>query len=460
VSRPSGATAGRAAAARIVAAVAPGGETLSAALPAGLDGVAPAQRALVQELCYGTLRWRIRLQAILRRLLARPLKRRDADVEALLLIGLYQLLYLRVPPHAAVSETAGAARVLEKTWAVRLVNGVLRRFQREGDALCAQADADDATRLACPEWLLARLRADWPDAWQAIAQAGNARPPMTLRVNARRIDRDGWLQLAAGQLAGRPLACCPDAVALERPVDVQLLPGFAEGLVSVQDAAAQLACPLLGVPDNARVLDACAAPGGKTAHLLERAPAGMHLVAVDADPARLERVRETLQRLGLQADLCFGDAGDPGGWWGGEPFDRILLDAPCTATGVIRRHPDIRHLRRAGDVSRLAAQQRRLLDRLWPLLRPGGRLLYVTCSVLREENSDQATGFLERHDDAAAIPLDAEWGRPAGPGRQILPGEDGMDGFYYALIGKAGAAGTVAGPGRARAPGPDRHGDA
>jgi len=444
VSGPSGATAARAAAARIVAGVVPGGVTLSAALPAGLETVAPAQRSLVQELCYGTLRWHIRLRAILRRLLQRPLKRRDADIEALLLIGLYQLLYLRVPAHAAVSETAGAARTLHKAWAVRLVNGVLRRFQREGAGLGAEVDADDATRLSCPAWLLARLREDWPDEWETIAQANNARPPMTVRVNRRRIDRDGWLRQAAGQPGGRPLECCPDAVELERPVDVQRLPGFTEGLVSVQDAAAQLACPLLDVPPNGRVLDACAAPGGKTAHLLERAPAGMRLVALDADPERLERVGETLRRLGLEAELRSGDAGEPGSWWDGEPFDRILLDAPCTATGVIRRHPDIRHLRRAADVGRLAAQQRRLLDGLWPLLRPGGRLLYVTCSVLREENSAGVTAFLAQHDDAAAVPLEGPWGRPATPGRQILPGEEGMDGFYYALIGKARVPGTPA----------------
>ncbi len=431
------ATAARAAAARIVAAVVPGGRALSSALPPGLETVAPEQRGLVQELCYGSLRWRIRLQAMLDHLLARPLRRRDADLQALLLIGLYQLQYLRVPPHAAVSETAGAARELGKPWGVRLVNAVLRRFQREADALGALVDRDEAIRLALPAWLVDRLRRDWPRDWRKIAGASNAQAPMTLRVNALRSDPTAYLErLRRAGMAGRPLACCRDAIELAEAVDVQRLPGFADGLVSVQDGAAQLACELVRVGPGMRVLDACAAPGGKTAHLLERAPEGMRLVALDIDPVRLQRVRQGLERLGLVAQLIAGDAATPEAWWDGALFDRILLDAPCSATGVIRRHPEIRHLRRATDIDRLVIRQQHLLQALWPLLRPGGRLVYATCSVLKAENETLVRSFLARRADACEDSVAATWGRATTPGRQILPGEDGLDGFYYACLEK------------------------
>jgi 16S rRNA (cytosine967-C5)-methyltransferase len=413
------------------------GRSLSAVLPPALDAVAPRDRGLVQELCYGTLRWRGRLEFFLGRLVDKPLKPRDQDLQALLLIGLYQLAFLSVPPHVAVSETVGAAEQLKKGWAKGLVNGVLRRFQREAAALNTTADADEAARLAHPHWLLARLKSAWPGQWEAIAHANNARPPLTLRVNLARLSRDDYL--ARLQAAGIPARAAPHvlgAVTLETPLPVEQLPGFGEGLVSVQDAAAQLSAELLDPRPGERILDACAAPGGKTGHLLERA-APLELEALDRDGARLDRIRENLSRLGLTARVVEADAGTPASWWDGRPYDRILLDAPCSATGVIRRHPDIKSLRKEADIHELVTEQARLLRALWPLLKPGGMLLYATCSILPEENAHQIRRFLADHADAVEHPIDARWGRPVEAGRQILPGEDDMDGFFYACITKA-----------------------
>jgi len=315
---------------------------------------------------------------------------------------------------------------------------VLRRYQREQAVLDAAAEAEPVARHAHPHWLLTRLQQDWPDDWQAVCAANNARAPMTLRVNTLRGSPADYQQrLTEAGLAATSQPHAPAALVLTEPTDVAALPGFAAGDVSVQDAAAQLAAPLLDVQAGQRVLDACAAPGGKTAHLLENNPSA-ELVALDNDAARLDRVAETLARLQLAARLLHADAGQVVDWWDGKPFDRILLDAPCSASGVIRRHPDIKALRRAVDIDALAAQQARLLDALWPCLAPGGKLLYVTCSVLAAENGRQVKTFLARTPDAAALPLAADWGRPAGHGRQILPGEADMDGFFYALLVKTG----------------------
>ncbi|QKT03493.1 16S rRNA (cytosine(967)-C(5))-methyltransferase RsmB [Ectothiorhodospiraceae bacterium 2226] len=428
----------RAAAATCLAEVLAQGRSLSAALPPQLAKLAPAQRALAQELAYGTLRYRPRLAPALARLLRRPLKRRDADVEALMLAGLYQLTYMRVPAHAAVAETVSATAALGKDWARGVVNAVLRRYGREQEALLAEVDRDPAARWAHPRWLVQALREAWPQQWEAICAANNAHPPMTLRVNARRGTREDYLaRLAAAGIEARPGAHAPEAIVLAAPLGVEALPGFAAGDVSVQDAAAQLAAHVLAPAPGERVLDACAAPGGKTAHLLERCP-DIALTAVDVDAERLARLRENLTRLGLEAHLVAGDAADPT-WWDGRPYDRILLDAPCSASGVIRRHPDIKTLRRPEDLPALAAQQAKLLEGLWPLLRPGGMLVYATCSVLPVENAEQVARFLAQHPEARPLPLDAAWGAPAGAGRQILPGADSMDGFYYARLCKGGA---------------------
>lgn len=434
----SSVTDARHAAVRILLEVYGSGHSLTQACAATLSQLRePRDRALAQDLAYGVLRWGPRLEALAAQLLQRPLGRRDLDVHCLVLIGLYQLDCTRIPPHAAVAATVAVTAVLGKSWARGLINAVLRRFQREAPELLARVDARPATALAHPEWLFERLRADWPRDAEAIAAAANERPPMTLRVNRRRISREEYLHcLNEAGLAAEAQAHCPAGIVLEHPQDVGRLPGFVDGLVSVQDGAAQLAAPLLELRPAQRVLDLCAAPGGKTAHILESEPDLAHLVAVDIDAARLRRVREGLDRLGLHAELVCGDGARPEDWWDGVPFDRILLDAPCSGTGVIRRHPDIKRLRRPEDITTLVARQRELLDAAWTMLKPGGMLLYVTCSIMQQENDVQLGEFLARHGDAGVREIDASWGRALGYGRQILPGADGMDGFFYGRVDK------------------------
>lgn len=429
----------RATAARLLVPVLDGQGSLGH-LDGGLAaaGIASRDRGFAKALCYGVCRALPRLEALSSELLRQPFKRRDLDVQALLLMGLYQLLYMRVPPHAAVGETTGAARSLGKDWATRVLNGCLRRFQRESQTLQAKVDRDPSVALLHPPWLLKALRQAWPDDWQQIAEANNQPGPMTLRINRRRTSREAYqAQLAEAGLTARATAYAAQALTLEEACDVQTLPGFNEGEVSVQDEAAQLTAellaPALETQAGARVLDACAAPGGKSAHLLEAFD--IALTALDSDAQRLSRVETTLARLGLEATLAHADAGDLG-WWDGQAFDAILLDAPCSGSGVIRRHPDIKRLRRPSDIRTLAAQQSRLLDALWQTLAPGGTLLYATCSTLPEENSAQIAAFLARTADARAMPIDADWGRPAGAGRQLLPQAGGHDGFYYAQLVK------------------------
>ncbi|MCK9530295.1 MAG: 16S rRNA (cytosine(967)-C(5))-methyltransferase RsmB [Gammaproteobacteria bacterium] len=426
---------GRAAAARVLVDVLDHGRSLATALPFHSGRVVAAERGLAQEISYGSLRWYPRLATVLAALVTKPLKPRDRVIHGLLIGGLYQLAYLDMPPHLAVSRTVEATLELDKAWAKGLVNGVLRRFQRESAALLARADRDEASALAHPAWLIDHLRQAWPDHWQTIIEANNQRPPMTLRVNLARRSREEYLDLlrSAG-LDARPSPHAPAALTLAEPVPVERLPGFAAGEVSVQDAAAQLAAPLLQLESGQHVLDACAAPGGKTSHILETA--GLTVDALDKDEARLTRVQETLARLGGEARLLAADAAVPEAWWDGRPYDRILLDAPCSATGVIRRHPDIKLLRRADDIPTLVAEQQRLLAAVWPLLKRGGMLVYATCSVLPEENARQITRFIAEQSDARPLPIAAHWGREAAPGRQVLPGEDEMDGFYYARIAK------------------------
>ncbi len=411
------------------------GQSLATLLPHSFQSLPPERRALAQELCYGTLRWEPRLQAILKLLMDKPLKTKDSDIQSLLLLGLYQLAYMDIPAHAAVSETVAVTALLKKGWAKGLVNAVLRRFQREHKALEQRFEADPVAASAHPAWLLKLLQQAWPEQWQAIVNANNQRPPMTLRVNRRRISRDDYLQkLRAEGLNAILSSHAPDALILERPVNVEQLPGFAHGEVSVQDSAAQLAALLVAPRAGMRVLDACAAPGGKTSHLLEIC-SDVELIALDIEEKRLKRVKENLHRLGLDATLIAADASSAD-WWDGTPFDRILLDAPCSASGVIRRHPDIKLLREPDDIPRLAALQAAILENLWSMLAPGGMLVYATCSVLPQENTGQLANFLANHDDAREQPIVADWGTAAGVGRQILPDQDGMDGFFYACIEK------------------------
>jgi 16S rRNA (cytosine967-C5)-methyltransferase len=422
----------RAAAARAVAGVLEG-RSLSASLPPQLEQVAPRDRGLAQELAYGTLRHAPRLQGLLQQLLSRPLKERDRDVQALLLIGLYQLEHTRVPAHAAVNATVAATRTVGKPWARGLTNAVLRRFQREREQLLAGLTA--AAAASHPRWLYQALQQQWPAQVADIIAANNGAPPMTLRVNLQKVSRERYLELLAEHdMAATAGGLSPAALRLEQPCDVRRLPGFDQGLASVQDEAAQLAAPLLAPEPGDRVLDACAAPGGKACHILERQPELAGMVAADASADRLLKVRENLARLGLEATLQVMDATAPPPGLG--TFDRILADVPCSASGVLRRHPDAKLLRRRDDIAGFAATQVRLLEGLWPLLRPGGRLLYVTCSVLAEENSAVIDTFLRHAPDATAAPLAVTWGEAVDRGRQLLPETDGGDGLFYALLQK------------------------
>ena len=409
--------------------------SLNQLLPTGLETLEQqADRAFATEIIYGVLRDYFVLDACIERMLDKPLRRKESVIRMLLLVGLYQLNSMRVPAYAAIKETADAARELGKNWAVGLINAVLRRWQREADQHMAAVKAYPQIELNHPQWLLKRLKKDWPEQWQQIARSNRQRAPMTLRVNRQQSNAvDYRQQLLQAGIESELLAASDVAVVLSKPVDVSVLPGFATGMVSVQDGAAQLAAPLLDCRSGMRVLDACAAPGGKTAHLLEHT-AGLDLLALDSDAQRSSRITDTLERLGLKATIKSADAARLDDWWDGRPFDRILLDVPCSATGVIRRHPDILLLREDRDIATLTRIQAEILDALWQTLKPGGIMLYATCSILKDENERQLAAFLLRQSDAKELLIDSSWGHPVTVGRQILPGEKGMDGFYYARL--------------------------
>lgn len=431
----------RLAAARALAAVLSGKASLNSSLPAQLDKVDERDRGLTQDLAFGTARWQPRLDLLAAQLLQKPFKAADADVQALLLVGLYQLFYSRIPAHAAIGETVGCADKLKKPWAKGLLNAVLRRAQREGEELLASMERDPVVRTAHPRWLQKSLKAFWPEQWEAICAANNAHPPMILRVNRRHHSRDAYLALLAE--AGVGASACQysrDGIVLAEACDVRGLPGFAEGWVSVQDEAAQLSADLLELAPGQRVLDACCAPGGKTCHLLEAEAGLAHVVAIDLEAKRLTRVRENLERLQLDAELIACDARDTASWWDGKPFQRILLDAPCSATGVIRRHPDIKLTRQADDIPALANLQGELLDALWPTLEVGGMLLYATCSSLPTENTEVIDAFLARTPGARELDLATEAGLRQPHGRQLLAQQGGHDGFYYAKLIKIAAS--------------------
>jgi 16S rRNA (cytosine967-C5)-methyltransferase len=416
---PAGAEV-RAAAARLVARVIVDRVAADEALD-DETGVAERDRPLLAALVLGSLRWHHRLRWQAARLLTRPLKPQQAELAALLDVGLLQLQELRVPPHAAVSATVDAAALLGRRGAAGLVNAVLRRFQREREALALELGRVPEASFSHPPWLIEALRRDWPDDWSRVLEANNAAAPMWLRVNLRRTTRAAYVdRLAAAGIGAATADAVPSAVRLAAPVEVKDLPGFAAGEVSVQDVSAQRAARLLDLAPGQRVLDACAAPGGKTGHILETCDGLEEVWAVDRDARRLAKVADNLERLRLSARLVAGDATVPTDWWDGRPFDRILLDAPCSAIGVIRRHPDIKVLRRPQDVDRAVKLQAELLRALWPLLAPGGRVVYATCTVLRCENDEQMTSFRATVEPAAA----GTW--------QTLPGEAEGDGFYYA----------------------------
>jgi 16S rRNA (cytosine967-C5)-methyltransferase len=428
--------------AHAVARVLREGVTLDAALKDALAAADGSQHASVRSLSYGAVRGYYRHEAILGMLLSQPVRSLDFLVRALLSVALYELEDARTPEYAVVDAAVECAKATDAVRASGLINAVLRRYLRERKNLDAKIAARPATRHAAPIWLSDRLRADWPVRWTQLLAASDLQAPMWLRVNSRLATAEEYVQrLKLAGIGARASTLVPQAVVLESPVDVHALPGFAEGLVSVQDLGAQCVAFLLGLAPNQRVLDACAAPGGKTALIAEREPNLEKLVAVDIDPKRLERVRENLSRGRLPAEVICADAAVPAAWWDGVPFDRILLDAPCSGLGVIRRHPDIRIRKSPSDIDKLPALQGRLLKAAWAMLAPGGRLVYVTCTVTRSENRGVIAGFLADTADASLVPP-AAWdgwpdlGEADEFGRQILPGEAGADGFYYAALTK------------------------
>lgn len=439
----------RARAAEVVLDVAHGGASLDTVLDDRAVQLADSDRALLKEMCYGSLRWYGRCRGVVERLVKRPPRKRDRVIEALMVVGVYQLEYMRLPPHAAIHTTVDACAALGRPVYKGLVNGVLRNFQRRRDALLEALPAP--ARDAHPGWLWRAIAEQWPDHARTIVEANNTRPPMTLRINIRRLPVDDYLEaLRSVGLEGRRIEYAPAAVALDTPVNVERLPGFADGWVSVQDASAQLLAGVIDPGPGERILDACAAPGGKLTHMLEAFP-GVAVQAIEADPARARRITENLARLQLESDITVADAGNLESWWDGSLFDLVLLDVPCSGTGVIRRHPDIKVLRRSSDVDQFAAVQARLLDRLWRVVKPGGRLVYATCSIMAAENQEQIESFLRRTPDCREKPVQLPVGVALSQGWQVLPEPGGGDGFFYALLRRGSGEGESG-----KAPGPAR----
>ena len=426
----------RALAARSCFDVVDQGMSLSDVLPkaqALLDN--PLDKALLQEICFGVMRYLPQLEAVCGQLMAKPLIKQLRPLQFLLYVGIYQLKFMRIPDHAAISETVEAARELKGQSLTKLINGVLRNVQRQPDLFNFEA-APAAVKFNHPGWLITALQQAYPEQWQAILDANQHKAPLWLRVNVSKISATDYA--AALTLAGieysRPLVDLPAAIKLAQAQDVTTLPGYQDGWFSVQDGAAQYAATLLDVQAGQQILDACCAPGGKTCHILELAP-DANVTALDKDARRLVRVHDNLARLGLSAKVVAADASEPDSWWQGQLFDRILLDVPCSATGVIRRHPDIRWLRKKADIAALAELQQRILQQCWALLAPGGSLLYATCSVLPQENSAQIEHFLQHNSDASlvAVPQQPD---SSSYGWQLLPGEQDLDGFFYARLVK------------------------
>jgi 16S rRNA (cytosine967-C5)-methyltransferase len=437
------AASARSLSAHAVARVLREGVTLDAALKDALVAGDPKLFSSVRSLSYGAVRGYFRHEAILAKLLSGPVRSLDFLVRALLSVALYELEDERTPEYAVVDAAVQTAKATDAMRASGLINAVLRRYLRERKATDAEIARRPNMRHAAPIWLADRFRADWPVRWTQLLAASDAQAPMWLRVNSRQTSTTEYLQeLRILGIAAHAEERVPYAIVLDTPCDVHELPGFAAGVVSVQDLGAQCVAFPLDLRADQRVLDACAAPGGKTALIAERAPNLKKLLAVDVDPHRLARVRDNLSRGGLQAQLVAADAANPASWWDGTPFDRILLDAPCSGLGVIRRHPDIRLRKSPSDIDKLPELQGRLLKSAWEMLAPGGRLVYVTCTVTRSENHGVVAAFLSSTADAAIVPVEAWQGWPGlgeadDIGRQILPGEAGADGFYYAALTKA-----------------------
>lgn len=428
----------RAIAAHIINIVISDHKSLTTAFAQNLDQLpTEKEQGLLKEICFGTLRWFHRLNCITQQLIKIPLKQKDQDIFVLILIGLYQLLFLRIPQHAVVSETVAAAYALKKPWAAKLINGVLRQYIRDSQNILSLLEQNPVAHFSHPIWLIEAMQTAWPNHWQTILENNNQHPPLSCRVNGEQYSRNDYLSLLQVQdISVNNIEFTTHGLIINTPQDVHQLPAFTTGAISVQDGAAQLAATLLNVAAGDRVLDACAAPGGKTTHILEIQPELEKLIAVDIDEKRMLLLQENLSRANSHAEIIIGNAAQPQTWWDGKLFDRILCDAPCSATGVIRRHPDIKILRRETDVAQLIEQQWQLLNALWPLLKIGGTLLYVTCSVLPVENSDLLQRFISEHSDAHEEKINALWGVAQDVGRQILTGMHNMDGFYYAKLKK------------------------
>lgn len=411
--------------------------------------VASEHAPMLKELCFGVCRQYPRLNSIALHLLAHPFEEKDTDLYAVLLLGLYQLTYMNTPDHAAVNETVEACRILNKDWATKLMNAVLRRYQREADDIVEILEAQPSVEFNMPKWLVKRFNKHWPEHLEEIIEASNTHPPMCIRVNESLVSRETYkeqlLDLGINTEKGE---FSDSALYLKNAVRVGELPGFDDGYVSVQDEAAQLSAHILSPKAGEKVLDACAAPGGKTGHLLEKANSAglssMELTAVELESWRMEKIESNLERLGYSAQLICADASDLDAWWDGEHFDKILLDVPCTATGVIRRNPDIKINRKPADIDDLVIIQREILNKVWTTLKSGGFMLYATCSLMPEENEQQIQHFLANQEDAKEVTLNSlaadlavEWGIPVSHGRQLFPQANGHDGFYYCLLQKA-----------------------
>lgn len=405
-------------------------------LPIYTKELTDRDQRLVREICYGSCRWYFLLDWYLQQLLKKNLRNKDKDIFALLIVGLYQLAFTRIPHHAAINETVNTVKTLKKPWARNLINGVLRNYLRTAEQLDFQAKRQPFLLQAHPNWLVSALQSAWPAQIDELLRANNQHPPFTLRVNSQKFSRcDYQEQLKHQSIEAKLTHFSPWGLVVDSAMPVNKLPGFMDGAVSIQDEAAQLAAQLLELKPNIRVLDACCAPGGKTCHIGESEPS-TDLVAIDIDEKRLQRVYENLTRLKISAEVICADVRSTDDWWDGRPFDRILIDAPCSATGVIRRHPDIKLLREKQDIALLTKQQKQLIQLMWPLLKPDGLLLYATCSVLPAENTSIIDWFINQQQDAMHDPITADWGIPQPFGRQLLPEMDGHDGFYYAKIRK------------------------
>lgn len=394
-----------------------------------------ADKAFIQAVCFGVMRFYPRLNAIIKKLLHKQLPKGSEDVYALLLIGLYQLEYMRVPDHAAVGETVAAARQLKRPWATGLLNANLRRFQREREAIFASLKNEPSYHYNHPQWFVKKVKKAWPHEWEKILSANDEHPPFTLRINLSKINREAYQKLLAEEgITSIPTPFSSAGLKLASACAIEKLKYFDEGWCSIQDESAQLAGEILELPFHARVLDACAAPGGKAMHLIEKNP-NIDLLMLEEEPERVKQIEENFKRLSLKPNIVCVDASKIDLWWDKRNFDAILLDAPCSATGVIRRHPDIKYLRQEQDITTITKVQQSLLKALWKTLKPQGYLLYVTCSILPEENDEAISMLLEEEPSANVIPIEAAWGVKTNYGRQALPDSE-RDGFYYALLQK------------------------